>query len=500
MSFGIYDGCPGPGFWERDNSHFPLPISRHHWELFMPAYDAGSRQGLARYGSLIHHFDFARVKGRLYLKTCFVEDPAEREDRIRTAQEALTCKLWRRDSADWPLVREQLRGRLLRFSEIDPALMDFGGLRAHIVDLREIFVEGTLRHFFQQPSSMFPVGDWVRSACAVTGCAPAEALSLLIGSHAGAADIFAVLDRLDEYVDRIITGFDIIDLTLRELPQLHSRTLASAPRRQQPAGEMTEREAKLRERVPTERRVEFDKALLEARAAYGLHDEDVRITYLWPLGLLRRALLAAAGQLIDRGRLDQSDHVFQTTPSELDNLLAGSHQPSAAELVERARQFASWKDEKLPPSFGTPEVFCFDDLHVACRRVNEAIMFYLSQMEDQPAEDATRPSWSMMVAGLAASPGRYEGWARVVRQPADFRKLRKGDVLVAPTTSPAYNVILPMIGAVVTDRGGALSHCAIVAREFGIPAVVGTDLATSRIPDGARILVDGDRGFVAVRS
>ena len=60
-------------------------------------------------------------------------------------------------------------------------------------------------------------------------------------------------------------------------------------------------------------------------------------------------------------------------------------------------------------------------------------------------------------------------------------------------------VILPMIGAVVTDRGGALCHCAIVAREFGIPAVVGADQATSRIPDGARILVDGDRGFVAVR-
>jgi rifampicin phosphotransferase len=105
-----------------------------------------------------------------------------------------------------------------------------------------------------------------------------------------------------------------------------------------------------------------------------------------------------------------------------------------------------------------------------------------------------------MVAGLPASPGRYEGWARVVQQPTDFRKLQKGDVLVAPTTSPAYNVILPMIGAVVTDRGGALSHSAIIAREFGIPAVVGTDQATSRIPDGARILVDGDRGFVAVRS
>src|SRR5207244_8633481 len=76
MTIGIYEACPGPGYWERDNSHFPLPMSRHLWELFTPAYDAGTRRGLARYGSLIDHFDFARVKGRLYLKTCFVEDSA----------------------------------------------------------------------------------------------------------------------------------------------------------------------------------------------------------------------------------------------------------------------------------------------------------------------------------------------------------------------------------------------------------------------------------------
>src|SRR5204862_3154978 len=159
-----------------------------------------------------------------------------------------------------------------------------------------------------------------------------------------------------------------------------------------------------------------------------------------------------------------------------------------------------WKDEDAPPSFGKKNALCLSDLPPSCVRVNHAIMFYLSQMEDELSGNATEPSWSLMVAGLAASPGRYEGWARVVREASDFRKLRKGDVLVAPTTSPAYNVILPMIGAVVTDRGGALSHSAIVAREFGIPAVVGTDQATSRIPAGARILVDGDRGFVAVRS
>src|SRR5438093_10537296 len=139
MSFGIYDGCPGPGFWERDNSHFPLPMSRHLWELFLPLYDAGTRRGLARYGSLIDHFDFARVKGRLYLKTCFVGAPAERDARIRSSEDALKGKLWRCDRADWRNTREDLRARLLRLSEIDPAGMGPPALQRHIETLREIF-------------------------------------------------------------------------------------------------------------------------------------------------------------------------------------------------------------------------------------------------------------------------------------------------------------------------------------------------------------------------
>jgi len=85
-----------------------------------------------------------------------------------------------------------------------------------------------------------------------------------------------------------------------------------------------------------------------------------------------------------------------------------------------------------------------------------------------------------------------------VRSAADFEKIESGDVLVTRTTSSGYNVLLPLLGAVVTDRGGALCHTAIVAREFGIPAVVGTGDATSRIPDGVRIVVDGDRGVVEI--
>jgi pyruvate,water dikinase len=71
-------------------------------------------------------------------------------------------------------------------------------------------------------------------------------------------------------------------------------------------------------------------------------------------------------------------------------------------------------------------------------------------------------------------------------------------VLVTRATSPYFNVVLPMLGAIVTDRGGALSHAAIVAREYGIPGVVGTREATSTIPDGARVRVDGTNGEVTI--
>src|SRR5205823_10741993 len=111
----------------------------------------------------------------------------------------------------------------------------------------------------------------------------------------------------------------------------------------------------------------------------------------------------------------QSEHIFQTTPAELDCLLTGSREPSAGELVERAQQFVSWKDETPPQSFGEKEVPPFEGLPAPCARVNRAIMFYLGQMEDQLSTNTTEPSWSLMVAGLAPRPGWYEGWARVVR-------------------------------------------------------------------------------------
>jgi pyruvate,water dikinase len=100
--------------------------------------------------------------------------------------------------------------------------------------------------------------------------------------------------------------------------------------------------------------------------------------------------------------------------------------------------------------------------------------------------------------GLAASKGVYEGPARRVAGPSEFGRIKKGDVLVTESTTEAFNILLPLLGGIVTDNGGLLSHAAIVAREYGIPGVVGTREATGRITDGTRVRVDGEAGEVTV--
>ena len=111
---------------------------------------------------------------------------------------------------------------------------------------------------------------------------------------------------------------------------------------------------------------------------------------------------------------------------------------------------------------------------------------------DEPKEATEK------ISGLAVSPGIYEGTAKVILSTRDFDRLEKGDILVTKNTSAGFNVVLPIIGALVTDRGGILSHAAIVSLEFGIHGVVGTKSASQLIKDGDKIRVNGDTGEVEI--
>jgi len=101
-----------------------------------------------------------------------------------------------------------------------------------------------------------------------------------------------------------------------------------------------------------------------------------------------------------------------------------------------------------------------------------------------------------IVSGWPASPGRATGPVRVIRGPGEFDALQPGEILVAPLTAPAWNPLFTVAAAVVTDVGAAASHASIIAREYGIPAVVGTGDATTRLRTGMRVTVDGTTGNV----
>jgi pyruvate,water dikinase len=105
-----------------------------------------------------------------------------------------------------------------------------------------------------------------------------------------------------------------------------------------------------------------------------------------------------------------------------------------------------------------------------------------------------------VVRGIPASGGRYTGPVRVIMDESEFHKLQAGDVLVCPVTSPVWSVLFPSIGAIVTNTGGILSHPAIIAREYRIPAVVATGNASSLFTDGQVVTVDGDAGVVEVHA
>ncbi|MFG2044638.1 PEP/pyruvate-binding domain-containing protein [Dactylosporangium sp. NPDC048998] len=113
-----------------------------------------------------------------------------------------------------------------------------------------------------------------------------------------------------------------------------------------------------------------------------------------------------------------------------------------------------------------------------------------------PAAAGGRGSAPSLVTGVPSSPGRARGPARLVRSIDDFSRVRRGDILVCRTTDPAWTPLFRLAAAVVTETGGVLSHAAIVAREFGIPAVVGAGEAMASLTDGAPVTVDGTAGTI----
>jgi phosphohistidine swiveling domain-containing protein len=201
---------------------------------------------------------------------------------------------------------------------------------------------------------------------------------------------------------------------------------------------------------------------------------------------VRLVLMAIGRKLVTAQRLDQPDDVMFLRYNELRTIIGGGAAIDAHQTVagRRAERKAS---EGLRPrdwiGTCTPSQLAFPYL------VNWGYpeRFHRLQSADRD-----------VIAGIAGSPGVVEGIARVVRTVDEFDDVREGDILVCQMTNPAWVVLFTKIGGLVTDTGGTTSHPAVLSREFGIPAVIGTSVATHRIATGDRVRVDGSAGSVEI--
>jgi pyruvate,water dikinase len=288
----------------------------------------------------------------------------------------------------------------------------------------------------------------------------------------------------------LATGYDVTSFTLGELPGTVLATILHAAPLD--PGEPAEVAARLRERVPAEHRDEFDEYLADARAVMDMRDDNGPLTAEWPIGLLRLALLEAGRRLVATGRMIDAEHALELTPDEARGIFRDAP-PAAAALARRAetRLAAARLDPPvtLGPVEPEPPADVLPDPLPALVGMVKTAMRHLG-MDGVVGSDP--------LTGVGVGTTSYTGTVRTA-QTADeaIEKLDPGDVLVVRATSPAFNAVLAIAGAVVTANGGALSHAAVLARELGIPAVVGAPGALA-IPDGATVEVDPVAGRVVV--
>ena len=187
------------------------------------------------------------------------------------------------------------------------------------------------------------------------------------------------------------------------------------------------------------------------------------------LPILRRTLFELGRRLVAVEVIDAPEDVFHLKLDELEQV--GSTWPPTPKLAAQMRDTIRRRKERRAMLEQTPVV-------------------------DPRLYRQLEPSGNVLLRGTAGSPGVAEGPVRVICDSSEFGKLRAGEVLVAPYTNPAWTPLFQRAVAVVVDGGGAGSHAAIVAREYGIPAVMGTIDATQRLTDGQHVRVDGNNGYV----
>ncbi len=544
--------APGPGSWGVDRVHGPNGFSRFLGEIGPPALARGFKDTFKRYGAVLGHMQMVTINGFNY--GCMQPAPPESmPERFANAETVWATQLWRVDVDRFDNeVKPDSRARNRAMAAVDVTALSDAELADHLDACRDNVDLMVERHHLFNGCALVAVGDYLATVLPWGVASPSELLGLLQGcsqASAGSCDELAVLAdalRTDtearaildgdnatlaieslrarpapvgpatqaviDFVGlRPIDGFDILNPLVMEQPELLVRTIVEALGDSPAAGSEADVAAatdRVRSRVPEEHRETFDARLAEARLVYHVRDERGLYQDVWAWGISRKAVLEIGRRLAAVGRIADPQDVFDASYSDMRAILRNSNGgtsntgdgptggPSSDELTRRRKERAALDPRDVPDYLGDPPSPPppMDGLPPAVLRTMTAFGIALGNLFG----GSEAPNEAKLARGIGVNDTTYEGTARVLTDATELHRIVEGDVLVTQSTTEAFNLALPILGALVTDYGGLLSHAAIVAREYGLPAVVGCGSATQLIPDGARVRVDAAAGEVHV--
>lgn len=537
-----YDEEIPPGPWEWDASHNRMPLTPMAASLFPLGFEEGSRRLVELFGAPFAKLAMTTINGYLYIqvvppagkpgqpappapvmKALFRLLPPLRR-REKTARRALAERTDRVLAEQWRSeIRPVIEEKLDAWWSLDPVTLDDTSLQAHLAETAEIQKLAFSWTVITDPSYLLPLADLHDFVQRELGEGMECVTRLLAGSSRseyrvslrsleerltpelrtvildGAGDVLGRLEETDPgfaaaYREHLrahgarILGFQLVVPTLMEDPQTELSRLVSLPSDADPSIEAEGYAAEMRSRLTPDAAVRFDELVAEARKTYPIREEGEAV-HARAIGTVRRAALAVGHRMVEKGHLERNDHVFFLSLSEAGEWLQEPGDRRALVRKRRANHLWALGHSPAPTVGGNPLPPDPSAFPPGVGRITE--LFRLVVTHDL---SPTRPAAGE--DGVAASPGVYTGPVRIVRGPEDFHRVHPGDVLVAPLTTSPWEVLFPTIGALVTEGGGLLSHPAIVAREYRLPAVVGCEGATSRFRDGQLVTVDGSAGRV----
>ena len=470
----------------------------------------------------------------------------EMRRRRRTAEKAERDKLWLQDLRRWDdEVKPATIARSLALLRVDPETLSDDELMNHLNECAEWAFRMVKQHQQFTVAALLPTARLLANVIRWTELSVPQVLSLLAGASPVSAGWVPEADALAAAIEgdaearvkldsdedarsvlewlrsrdgavgeavrayltivgyRVVTGYDVGDRYALETPRLVIVGMRRAASREPWVDEERLRAdtESVRAQIPAEHLIEFHELLAEARETYRLRDERGLYSDVWAAGIARRGILAAGKRVAAASRIHDAEHLVEATLEEMRSLLQSEGGPSADELAERFRYRQETKNSDAPPHLG-PQAAPPPPLdwlpRGAARRQMEAMDVAMASVFNDPRPEEAPQKGQVVVRGDSAFGGVFEGRARLILGPDDFDRIEEGDILITTSTSPSFNIVLPLVGGIVTDHGGVLSHAAIVAREFGIPAVVACGNATTTIPDGAKVRIDGDAGEVVV--